>query len=211
MEETIESAIPNIVVDIIRSLGNMLPDPDDVSTWDLESKRKIYMQSYVDDSLLAIQRRILRWNIEDKGKPVESREPIWLYLMSYGGEIDYMWTIIDTIKMSATPVYTVNLGVCDSAAGLIFISGHRRFMFPTGRVIIHEGSAVVSGDAVKVMDQTELYKKQLAQMKEYVLANTKIPRRQLMKKRSNDWELDAKYCLENGVCDVIISSLEEIC
>ena len=42
------------------------------------------------------------------------------------------------------------------------------------------------------------------------LARTAIPKTQLMKKRSNDWELDARFCLDNKVCDVIVENLGEI-
>jgi len=159
---------------------------------------------------MALQRLILRWNMEDAGKPPAERKPIWLYIMSYGGDMDYMWSTIDMILTSSTPVYTVNVGVAASAASLIFLAGHKRFMLPRSKLIVHEGSAQLAGDAIKVMDQSESYRKQLKQMKEFILAHTAIPRSQLMKKRSNDWEIDADFCLANQACDVIISSLDEI-
>ena len=99
-----------------------------------------------------LHRLILRWNIEDAGKSTEERRPIKFYIMSYGGDLDYMWALVDIINMSKTPVHTINIGVAASAASLIFISGHKRIMAPNSKVIIHEGSTKVSGDAVKVMD-----------------------------------------------------------
>ena len=148
--------------------------------------------------------------MEDRGLLPDERKPIWLYIMSYGGDIDYMWSVIDTIMMSVTPVYTVNMGVAASAAALIFLAGKKRLMMPTAKMIIHEGSAQLAGDAVKVMDQSESYRKQLKQMKEFVLAHSEIPRQQLMKKRNNDWELDATYCIENGACDMIVRTLDDV-
>ena len=211
MEETYEIVLPDIAQEIIRYLsGCSLPDSDAVSRWALEKERKIFFEKDVDCSLMEIQRLILRWNMEDAGKPPEERKPIWLYVMSYGGDIDYMWSFIGIIKASVTPVYTVNVGVAASASALIFLSGHKRYMLPMSRMIIHEGSAQLAGDAIKVMDQTASYKKQLAQMKAFILENTNIPRAQLMKKRNNDWELDAEYCLEKGACDKIIESLDDI-
>ena len=47
-------------------------------------------------------------------------------------------------------------------------------------------------------------------MKEFIITRTRIPRTQLMKKRNNDWELDSAYCLENGVCDVVVENIEEV-
>lgn len=211
MEELIEISLPDLSRQIVEQLGGqMLPDSDHVSHWALETKRKFFFDVDVGIDLLALQRLILRWNMEDKDIPVDQRKPIWIYIMSYGGDIDYMWLIIDAIKASVTPVYTVNLGVAASAAALIFIAGKKRFMMPSAKLVIHEGSAQLSGDAVKVMDQSESYKKQLKQMKAFILDHTAIPRSQLMKKRNNDWELDAAYCLEHKACDAVVETLDDI-
>ena len=187
-----------------------LPCPDDISYYVLEKERKLYLDFEICEDIMSIHRMIMRWNMEDRGIQKEKRKPIWLYIQSLGGDLYYMWTLIDAILLSSTPVYTVNLGCSASAASLIFIAGHKRFMTSNAKVLIHEGSAQLSGDATKLLDASDSYKKELKAMKEFILARTKIPRTQLMKKRANDWELDSAYCLENGVCDTIISSLDEI-
>lgn len=211
MNDLTELVLPTVAQELMASFEDMtLPSSDSVSLWALEKKRKIYIDRDIAEDLIEIQRLILRWNMEDKGKEVSEREPIWVYVMSYGGDMDYMWMLLDTISVSKTPVYTVNLGVAASAASLIFLSGQKRFMMPRARLVIHEGSAQMAGDAVKVMDQTESYKKMLKQMKDYILSRTQIPRQQLMKKRNNDWELDASYCLEHGACDYIVDAMDEI-
>lgn len=189
----------------------MLPDPDEISYYVLENKRKIFMDFDIGEDVSAIERLIMRWNIEDKDKPVEDRAPIWIYIMSYGGDLDWMWSLIDCIEMSDTPVYTVNMGIVGSAASLIFLAGNQRYMMPRSKLIIHEGHAELSGDAVKVMDASEAYRKDLKRMKEFVEQHSQIPHSAIMKKRNNDWYLDAQYCLDNGACDYIISSLSEVC
>ena len=210
MEEFIQTILPPIAEGIMEALsGQQLPDSDDVSQWALEKERKIYLDCDVDDRLINVQRLILRWNMEDKDLDEESRKPIYLYIMSYGGDIDFMWMLIDTIKMSRTPIVTVDVGIAGSAASLIFLAGKRRIMMPRAKLIVHEGSAQISGDAVKVVDQSESYKRQLKQMKEFILEN-KIPKTQLMKKRNNDWELDAQFCLDNGACEMIAQTMDDI-
>lgn len=211
MDELFSIELPEFSQKIVDALsGHALPDSDSVSNWALEKERKVYFDIDVGIDLFVIQRLILRWNMEDCGIPAGERKPIWVYIFSYGGDIDCMWAMLDTIKASVTPVYTVNLGVAASAAALIFIAGHKRFMMQNAKVTIHEGSAQLSGDAVKVMDQSESYKKQLKQMKTFVLENTEIPRTQLMKKRNNDWELDSAYCLEHKVCDQVVTTIDDI-
>jgi len=211
MSEMYEITIPDLTNSVMEHLQTqVLPHSDLVSRWALELKRMFFFDCDVGEDLLAFQRLVMRWNMEDKGIPPEERKPIWLFVMSYGGELDYMWMAIDTIRTSITPVYTVNLGVAASAAALIFIAGHKRFMMPNASLTIHEGSAQLSGDAVKVMDQSESYKKQLKQMKEFILEHSEIPRSQLMKRRSHDWTIDAQYCLEHKVCDQIIDTIEDV-
>ncbi|MCQ2454212.1 MAG: ATP-dependent Clp protease proteolytic subunit [Clostridia bacterium] len=203
-------AIPEAVKMVVRQMDPGLPVPDLVSYYVLENDRKLYLDSEVDNNALILQRMILRWNMEDAGKPQEERKPITLYIFSPGGDVDMMWSLIDTIEASETPVNTVNMGVAASAAGLIFLSGRKRFMLSRSRVIIHEGSARMAGDAVKVMDAGESYKKMLKQMKDYILKRTRISAAVLGKQKCHDWELDAEYCLEHGVCDCVVDKLSEI-
>lgn len=192
--------------------GSVLPDPDEISYYVLEKERKLYLDFDIEESITSVERMILRWNMEDKknGIPPNERRPIWLYILSNGGYLYCMWSFVDIIEASVTPIHTVNIGLCASAASIIFIAGHKRFMMPRAKVLIHEGSATIGGDAQKVQDQADSYKKEVKAMKEYILNRTNIPRAQLMKKRNNDWELDASYCLENKVCDVIINTLDDV-
>lgn len=202
-----EVLIPLLSEDV----GNYkLPDPELVTYYTLEKQRRIWIDENIDFSLLEAERLILRWNIEDAGKPAEARRPIWLYIMNYGGDADVMWSFIDVIESSATPVHTVNMGVCASAAGIIFLSGHKRFMMPRSRIVIHEGSASFAGDSTKVFDAADSYKNSIKAMKEQILKKTGIPAKLLNKKRNNDWELDAAFCLAHGVCDAVVESMEEI-
>ena len=203
--------LPDIAQKLVNACKDLvLPDSDEVSNWALEKDRRVYIDDDISSNMTAIHKLILRWNMEDRDIDPKTRRPIWLYIMSYGGDLDYMWEIIDAIQASRTPVFTVNIGVAASAASLIFLAGHRRFMMPTSRIIVHEGSAQLAGDAVKVMDQSDSYKKQLKQMKDFILERTEIPKQQLMKKRNNDWELPATYCLEHKACEQIVSSLDEL-
>lgn len=202
--------IPEEARTVIRQMDLGLPIPDLVSYYVLENDRKLYLEREVDGNTMNIQRMILRWNMEDAGLPVEERKPIRLYIFSPGGDVDVMWSLIDAMEASETPIYTINMGVAASAAGLIFLAGQKRYMLSRSRVVIHEGSARMSGDAVKVMDAGESYKRMLKQMKEYILKRTKISAAVLNKQKCHDWELNAHYCLEHGVCDAVVEKLGDI-
>lgn len=203
MLETIEESMSNPETMAV-------PDPGILTFYQNLSQRKIWLDLTVDNTCLEYARYIMRWNEEDKGKPVEERTPIWLYVFNYGGSADFMWMFTDIIAASETPVYTVNVGKCCSAAAIIFMTGHRRFMFPTATVLIHEGSGEFQGDAVKVIDQAESYKSMVKKMHNYIISHTNIPPATLTKKKNNDWELSAADCLKYGVCDQIVERISEI-
>ena len=189
---------------------NRLPLPDEISYYALEKERKLFLDFDIDEPVVETERMIFRWNMEDKGKPVEQRKPIWIYMLSPGGYSYYMWSMVDIIGTSQTPIYTVNIGSCMSAAAIIYMAGHKRFMFPNAKVLIHQGSNKIEGDAQKVMDQTASYKAELKQMQDFILSRTSIPANLLKKMKNNDWEIDAKFCLENHVCDVVVTNIDEV-
>lgn len=188
----------------------VLPDPDQITYYILEKERIIYLDCDIEYDVMSVQRMIVRWNLEDKGKTKEERQPIKMFVHSSGGLVFYMWPLIDTMEASKTPIYTINLFMAGSAAALIYLAGTKRFMMKNSKMIIHEGQNEISGDAVKVLDATESYKKQLKKMKEFIADHTSLSRSLIMKKRNNDWELDANYCVENGACEKIIETLEDV-
>lgn len=209
-EEDIFAALDEILDALGGGANASLPAPEVVSTYVLDAERKLFLGAVVDMNIIEVTKRIIRWNMEDRGVPKEDRKPIWLYMMNYGGSADYMWQLIDVIEASETPVYTVNIGMCASAAALIFMAGHKRFMFKRSYLMIHEGGNNIGGDAQKVLDASDSYKKMLKAMRAFILEHTKIPASTLSRKKNNDWELDSAYCLEFGVCDVIANTISEV-
>lgn len=192
------------------SMNMDLNDTDIVSQYVLSNDRKMFIDVQIDEELTMYERMILRWNMEDSGKPVHERKPIMIYIMSPGGMVDYMWSLVDVIIASETPVYTINLGICYSAAAEIFISGHKRFMFPHSKVLIHQGSNIIMGNAIQVIDQAEAYKTALQESHQFILEHTGITDSMLVEHKANDWTLSAEECLKYNVCDRVIASLSEV-
>lgn len=168
------------------------------------------MDLAVDASALEYIRLILRWNMEDVGLSESERKPIKLILFNYGGSFDMEWAVIDAIKTSITPVWTINMGICASAAADIFIAGKKRLMMPNAKLMIHQGAAGFEGDAQKVFDQANNYKAQLEKIKKFTLENTEIPLRQFNRHINNDWWMSAQECLDYKACDAIVSTLDDI-
>lgn len=199
---------------LLNSLDNpfnaQLPDIAAVNLYRMAKERKIWFDLAVDANTLEWERMIMLWNMEDQGKPTEDRKPIIIYMFNYGGSFDFDWSFIDMIDMSVTPVYTVNMGVCASAAADIFIAGKKRFMAKNARLMIHQGGSGFEGDASKVFDNVEDYKRQLKKIESFIVSRTHISSRLYKTHEKDDWWLDAAECLKHGVCDQIIESIEDI-
>lgn len=177
---------------------------------ELQKARGLYLAGDIDPKSFDLQAHIMLINREDRDKPVEEREPIRLYICSLGGTPEIAWSLTDTVLQSVTPVWTVNTGVCNDEAALVFLAGSRRFMTPHASVTIGSGMTTMAGTAAKVMDATEQYKRGLRQLQSYITERAGITAAQLNRNKGRSWELDAQTCLENGVCHMVTSLLDDI-
>ena len=206
-----EFIIDTVLNGIPSSVANMqLPDPDLRDYYRDEQNRIFWIDSNIDDNTLDLVKMIMNCNIEDKGKNIEDRMPIKVMINSGGGDVQIMMTIIKTMKISKTPVYTVCFSSAMSAAAEILAAGHKRFALPGTCVMVHSGSCSYGG----TMEQAESCKKYVDALTkratEEFCSNTKINAKTLKKKGASDWYMDEYEALENGVIDVVIADLDEI-
>ena len=94
---------------------------------------------------------------ERKSKGGFERKPIKLYINSYGGGIYNMWGLIDIIESSKTPIHTYCTGYAMSAAFMIFISGHKRFVSKHATLLYHQLFAYVDGTYQDILETGEEY------------------------------------------------------
>ena len=151
-----------------------------------------------------IAKHIMKYNAEDKGKSIEERKPIILYVASNGGEIDAGFELIDVIRGSKTPVYTVNLGYQYSMGFLIGLAGHKRFAVPNAKFLMHDGSNFIWDSGAKAQDKMEFQKKVEARIRQYVVERSHITEEEYDSKLRVEWYLFADEAKEKGFCDYIL-------
>lgn len=195
----------------IKDLANLkLPDPNLLDYYNRASRREIFWNSGVDDTLADISMMIIDWNREDKGKPIEDRQPIKIYISSDGGAVDPTLNFIDIVTLSKTPVYTIAMSRAYSSGGLMLLAGHKRFIFSNTTFLLHDGSMGAIGDTSKVMDRMELTQKQEKKIKEFVLDKTTLTSKMYDKNYRKDWFLASDEIIKFGFADKIITDLDEI-
>lgn len=202
--EALEVCVPN-------DLANLqLPDPTLLQYYKDVRDRIYWLDGEVCADTLDIVKAIMTHNHEDASIPVNERKPIKIMIDSGGGSVQVMWSIINAIKISETPVWTIVYCSAMSAAAHILAAGHRRFAFPGSVILVHSGSISIDGDVEKVESAKRYYDGVSKSANALLVADTKIVPRDLKNKGSRDWYMTAEEALARGVVDSIVSDFKEV-
>lgn len=173
--------------------------------------REIYVSTITPQVAEMIDKTIRLWNQYDENEMVEwtKRLPIKLYINSMGGDFNSMLTIIDAIKLSKTPVYTINTGVAHKEAFYIFIAGHQRFAYPRSS-FLYERDLKHLCDTEQTDNYVNFYEKQLLEIKELILEKTKITDNEYNKHLKGTWWINAEEAQKLRICNEIMLAYQTI-
>ena len=76
--------------------------------------------------------------------------------------------------------------------------------------MVHSGSAAFQGTAEQIEEAQKNYKKQIEEMKTYILEKTTIDEKTFNKNKNKDWYLSSDELLKYHVIDEIITDLSVI-
>lgn len=206
-----EGMLDNILVGVEEGIANLqLPDPTLRDYYRDEQERVFWVDDQIDEGLLDLVKMIIRCNHEDKGKSVEERIPIKVYIDSPGGDVCALWTTIKAIEISKTPVYTINYCTAYSAAADLLTAGHKRFAFPGTNIMVHSGSCMYAGTVEQADNMKKYFDNLGKKVTDYFLAHTKVEPRIYKKKAPYDWYLDEDEALKYGIIDTVITDIDEL-
>ena len=171
--------------------------------------RELYLDDVNRDAADAFNTFIRVWNRLDAENhtPIDEREPIKIYINSDGGDLAAAFSIIDTIKMSKTPVWTINTGCAYSSGLEIFIVGHYRIAYPFSSFLFHEGYTGFGGDANKFKNYSHFYERLLEMSKQNILDHSSLSEEEYEKVKKDDWWFLAQDAYDLGMCDIIAKEL----
>ena len=171
--------------------------------------RHMHLGAIACDVADAVDNYIRFFNKQDEQNniPIEKRKPIKIYIDSVGGDIMGTLTIIDSIRQSNTPVYTINTGQAYSGGFFCFIAGHKRISYPNASFLFHEGSTGTFADANKFNNWADFYKKILKRLRNITLEFTNINEEEYNEHQKDDWWFFVEEALEKGICDEISTEL----
>lgn len=202
-----------ISLDIPKNIENLqLPSPELLEYYKDIDKRIFWLDGEVDSSALEIVKAIMRINHYDEklNIPKEERVPIKLFIDTNGGDVQVMWTLINAIGISKTPVYTIVYCLALSAGAHILAAGHKKFAFPGSTILVHSGSVGYQGIVEQVESAKKYYDSVSKQINDKLLTDTLISQKELKRKGAVDWYMSAEDALKYKLIDRIIEDFAEV-
>ena len=138
----------------------------------------------------------------------QNHKPIHLVISTYGGSVDEMFSLYDTIKFLPCPVYTIALGKVMSAGVLLLASGvkGKRMIGRSARIMIHPISGGLLGNVFEAMNEMKEFQRLQDLMVSALMKETSLKRSDIDKlmKAGHDFFLTPDRAVEMGIVDLII-------
>lgn len=139
----------------------------------------------------------------------QNHKPIHLIVSTYGGSIDEMFSLYDTIKFLPCPVHTVALGKVMSAGVLLLAAGTKgkRLIGPSARIMIHPVSGGAIGNVFEIMNESKEAQRMHDLLVTSLMAETKMTKTQIDKimRSGHDYHLVAEEAIKLGIVDKLTS------
>ena len=168
--------------------------------------REIYISTITPEVAEKVDKTIRMWNYIDDTEIVEysKRHPIKIYMNSLGGDFNAMLTIMDVIKMSKTPVQTINIGVVQKEAFFIYAMGHQRYAYPRATFLYERDLKHLDNSDEQTDKYVNFYLRQLDEIKDLVIEKTKITENEYNKHLKACWWMSAEDAHKLRVCTEIL-------
>jgi len=138
----------------------------------------------------------------------QNHKPIHLVISTYGGSVDEMFSLYDTIKFLPCPVHTIALGKVMSAGVLLLASGikGKRMIGKSARIMIHPISGGVIGNVFEAMNEMKEFTRLQDLMTNALQTETTMKKEEIdeLMKSGHDCFLTPEQAIKMGIVDKII-------
>jgi ATP-dependent Clp protease, protease subunit len=164
---------------------------------------EVWVNEFTEESAQKFREELLE---EAKGN---SNRPIIVYIDSYGGEVDSLAKMVETMDEVPNPIVTVASGKAMSCAAVLLSHGDVRFVGHHARVMVHEVSNATQGDVHDMYNNAAETKRLNRWFMGLLAKNCGIKggysaiRKIIKDQDGRDRYMDAKAALKFGIADVI--------
>jgi ATP-dependent Clp protease protease subunit len=173
----------------------------------LLKNRIVFLGSEVNDQVANfITAQMLYLEAEDPEKD------IWLYINSPGGSVTAGMAIYDTMQFVSPDVGTICMGLGASMGQFLLCAGQhgKRFALPHARIMMHQPSAGMQGQASDIAIQAEQLKYIKSLLAERIAEHTGQTPEQVNLDSDRDRWFTAEQAKEYGIIDDVIQRRGEI-
>jgi ATP-dependent protease ClpP protease subunit len=176
-----------------------------------EKSNDIYLYDDITtDSLLKTRKKISKQILNYKKILIENNLDlnmlnnfhINLHINSNGGYVLDSFGMYDFIRSSVVPIHTYVEGVAASAATIVSVAGHKRFMSRSSLFMIHQLKAWFGGKHEEIIDEKLNLDLMMKRIKKIYLETTKMSKTKLNTLLKRDLFLEVDKCIEYGFIDV---------
>jgi len=167
----------------------------------------IIVNKFTEDSAKDFRRRVLQ------KASLDPNLPITVYIDSYGGYLDSLNSMLETMEQVPNPIVTVCMGKAMSCGAALLAAGEHRYCGRQSRIMVHQGSSGTGGPIESLqndVNESKRINKQLMAMLAKRCGKSIAEFKKEMKDRlhkdddeARDMFLDAKNALEIGIIDHI--------
>ena len=164
---------------------------------------EIWVNDFTEESAQKFREAVLD---DAKGDPLR---PIVIYIDSYGGQVDALAKMIETMDELPNPMITVAVGKAMSCGAMLLSHGDVRFCGKHARVMVHEASGGTSGDVHDMYADAEEMKRLNRYFMGMLAKNCGIKggydalRKMIKSQDGRDSYMNADAALEFGIVDAI--------
>lgn len=165
----------------------------------------IFLGTPIDDMIAnLIVAQLLFLEAEDPERDIN------IYINSPGGSITAGMAIYDTMQFIKNDVTTICVGQCASMGALLLAAGTKgkRFALPNSRILIHQPSGGVQGQATDVRIMAEEILRMREMTSRILSHHTGQPFEQVEKDVERDRIMSAAQAKEYGLVDEVIEHRE---
>jgi ATP-dependent Clp protease protease subunit len=132
---------------------------------------------------------------------------IWLYINSPGGSVTAGMAIYDTMQFIGSDVATVCIGLAASMGQFLLTAGApgKRFTLPNARIMMHQPSAGLRGQAADIAIQAEQHRYIKNRMAELIAQHSGQTVEQITADSERDRWFGAEAAMAYGLVDKVIT------
>ena len=142
----------------------------------------------------------------------ENDDDVWLYINSPGGSVSAGMAIYDTMQFIGCDVATVCLGLAASMGQFLLTAGapEKRFTLPNARLVMHQPSAGLRGQASDIAIQAEQFSYTKRRVAEIIAQHSGQDVERIREDSERDRWFTAVEAKEYGLVDKVITRRGEI-